>query len=122
MSRTDSEDCVASWCADDDWCTVTCTAHVLGRKWHPVIVHSLLEHGPMGFSELERTIDGVSSNVLSDSLGDLEAKELVDRTIVNEKPVRVEYSLTRHGTSLGPVIRTMDEWGASYLGDEERSS
>lgn len=119
MSRVGSENCIASWCEDDEWCTVTCTAHILGRKWHPVIVHRLLEGGPTGFSALKRDVDGISSNVLSNSLSALEDDGLVDRSIVSEKPFRVEYSLTRQGELLRPVIQAMDDWGASYLTNEE---
>ena len=71
MSNADQEGCVASWCADDDWCTVTCTAHLIGKKWHPVIVHRLLEHGPLGFNALKAEIDEISSTVLSSSLEDV---------------------------------------------------
>lgn len=119
MNQVDSEHCIASWCADDDWCTVTCTAHLIGKKWHPVIVHRLLERGPIGFNALKAEIGSVSSNVLSDSLDDLEENGLVDRTVVNEKPIRVEYSLTDEGESLRPVIKAMDEWGAAYLTEME---
>jgi DNA-binding HxlR family transcriptional regulator len=80
-----------------------------------VIVHRLLTCGSLGFNELKRQIDSISSPVLSDSLEDLEEKQLVDRTIVSEKPVRVEYSLTDQGASLESVIEGMAEWGESYL-------
>ena len=115
MSKAIDEECVASWCADDDWCTVTCTAHLIGKKWHPVIVHRLLEHGPLGFNALKAEIDSISSTVLSNSLEDLEDNDLVNRAIVCEKPFRVEYSLTEQGASLEPVINAMDAWGEGYL-------
>jgi len=60
-------------------------------------------------------VDGISSKVLSDTLDDLEDNDIVDREIVNEKPVRVEYSLTEFGRSLEPVIVAMREWGEAYL-------
>ena len=116
MSESEGEDCIASWCADDDWRTVTCTAHLIGKKWIPVIVHRLLEHGPLGFNALEDEIGGISSTVLSSSLEDLEDDGLVNREIVNEKPFRVEYSLTEQGNSLEPVIDAMDAWGERCLG------
>lgn len=103
------------WCAGEEWCPVTSTATLIGKKWHPVIVHRLLQHGKLGFNELKREVDGISSKVLSDSLEDLEEKRLVDRTVVNEKPVRVEYSLTDLGASLEPVIMTMRDWGQEHL-------
>lgn len=117
MSRSDSDNCVVSWCADDDWCPVTCTADLIGKKWHPVIVHRLLECGPLGFNALKEEINGISSTVLSGSLEDLEDKTLVDREIVSEKPFRVEYSLTEHGESLRPVVDAMGQWGMEHLAD-----
>jgi DNA-binding HxlR family transcriptional regulator len=103
------------WCAGEEWCPVTTTASLIGKKWHPVIVHRLLKQGPSGFNELQGHVDGISSKVLSDSLEDLEENRLVEREIISEKPFRVEYSLTPHGQSLEPVIDAMRDWGAEYL-------
>src|SRR6056297_1755541 len=94
------------WCAGEVWCPVTTTSSLICKKWHPVIIHRLLEHGPSGFNELKDAVDGISSKVLSESL-DLGQKQLVGREIVNEKPLRVQYSLTEHGRSLEPVINEM---------------
>ncbi|MCU4801719.1 helix-turn-helix transcriptional regulator [Halobacteria archaeon HArc-gm2] len=109
------------WCAGNDWCPVTTTATLIGKKWHPVIVHRLLEHGPSGFNELKANVDGISSKVLSDSLDDLEANQLVDREIISEKPFRVHYSLTDHGRSLQPVIYAMRDWGTEHLKRPEQA-
>jgi len=49
------------WCAGDDWCPVTTTATLIGRKWHPVIVHRLLQTGPLGFNALNEEVDGISN-------------------------------------------------------------
>lgn len=110
------------WCAGEDWCPVTSTVNLIGKKWHPVILHRLLDQGPLGFTALQREVDGVSSKVLSDALDDLEGKGLVNREIVNEKPVRVEYSLTELGRSLEPVIFAMRDWGMEYLEPAEDES
>ena len=114
-TNTDSDDCLAVWCAGDDWCAITCTAEVVGKKWHPVIVHRLLNEGALGFNALEEAVDGVSSTVLSNSLDDLEENGIVNRSIVSEKPFRVEYSLTPRGESLEPVIDAMASWGQDHL-------
>jgi DNA-binding HxlR family transcriptional regulator len=105
------------WCAGEEWCPVTTTSSLIGKKWHPVIVHRLLEHGPSGFNELQTAVDGISSKVLSDSLEDLEEKSLVDREVISDKPIRVRYSLTDHGRSLQPVIYAMRDWGLEHLAD-----
>lgn len=103
------------WCAGEEWCPITTTANIIGKKWHPVIIHRLLENGPLGFNALKTEVDGISSKVLSDSLEDLEEKTLVDRAIVSEKPFRVEYSLTERGSSLAPIIYAMRDWGLEHL-------
>lgn len=109
------DECLAVWCAGDDWCAVTCAMDVIGNKWYPVIVHRLLQHDALRFNELSKEVGGITNKMLSQSLDDLEEKELVDREIVSEKPVAVEYSLTERGKSLEPVIDSLEEWGKTYL-------
>lgn len=104
-----------TWCAGDEWCPMVATSAVLGRKWHPVIIHRLLERDPLAFGELETRIQGISGKVLSESLTDLEEKGLVERTVVDAKPIRVEYSLTPHGEGLADAIDELHQWGREYL-------
>jgi DNA-binding HxlR family transcriptional regulator len=113
MTGTDEQ--LEVWCAGDDWCPVTTTASLIGKKWHPVIVHRLLENGPLGFNDLKTDVDGISSKVLSDNLSDLEESGIVDREVVSDQPVRVDYSLTERGADLAPVIEAMAEWGETHL-------
>lgn len=111
----ESDDRLPTRCADDEWCPMIAASVVLGRKWHPVIVHRLLEDDPLGFGVLESRIQGISGKVLSESLTDLEEKGLVDRTVVDEKPVSVEYSLSPHGRALADAIDELHQWGRDYL-------
>jgi DNA-binding HxlR family transcriptional regulator len=113
--QTDDAGKLEVWCVGEEWCPVTTTSSLIDKKWHPVIVHRLLENGECGFNELKTDVDGISSKVLSDSLDDLEEKGLVERTVISEKPVRVEYSLTDLGQSLEPVIIAMRDWGLEHL-------
>jgi len=115
MSEQEGIDGLPVWCAGDEWCPITTTATLIGKKWHPVIVHRLLEYGPQGFNALKADIDGISSKILSDSLSDMEGARLVEREIVSEKPFRVEYSLTERGRELRPVSEAMREWGTTHL-------
>jgi len=109
------EECLAVWCAGEDWCAVTCTMEVIGKKWHPVIIHRLLEHGPLRFNELSEEVGPITNKVLSNSLTDLQGKNLVKRTLVNDQPVEVEYALTDRGQSLESVIESLEEWGKTHL-------
>ena len=115
------DECSAVWCAGDDWCAVTCAMDVIGKKWHPVIIHRLLQHDALRFNELSEEVAGITNKMLSQSLEDLEEKDLVDRDIVSEKPVAVEYSLTERGQSLEPVIESLEDWGKTYLRPAENS-
>jgi DNA-binding HxlR family transcriptional regulator len=121
-NMTDGDERLEVWCAGEDWCPITATATILGRKWHPVIVHRLLTKGPLGFNALKGAVDGISSKVLSDSLENLEEHGLVNREIVSEKPFRVEYSLTPRGKSLEPLILEMKSWGEDHLAAPENAS
>jgi len=91
----------------------------LGRKWHLRIVYRLLESGPMGFSALKDEVVGVSSKMLSESLTRLEDDGVVDREIVSDQPVRVEYSLTERGRALEPVVSAVVTWGTEYGPEDE---
>lgn len=109
-----SESCMATWCADEEWCAVACTAEVMGKKWHPVVVHLLAKRGALGFADLRGAVDGVSDKVLTETLDDLREREIVERTAVSEQPLRVEYALTGRGSDLEPVVAAMATWGERH--------
>ncbi len=98
-----------TWCEAEDWCPITVTSQLLGRKWHPVIIHRLLQK-PMGFNELKRESNGISAKVLTESLEDLRKKKIIERSEMDDNAVR--YNLTDTGKSLEPLINSMAEWGA----------
>lgn len=114
-----SADQLPTWCTDEEWCPMESAAAVLGRKWHPAIVYHLLDEEPLRFSQLEARLHTVSGKVLSESLEDLEEKRLVERHVVSDRPVKVEYELTDYGESLRPVIDQMVSWGEEYLRDAD---
>jgi len=111
----DGSDKIPVSCAGEDWCPLTATANILSKKWHPVIINELLESESMGFNELKDRVDGISSKVLSESLGDLEDKQVVNREVISEKPFRVKYTLTDIGKDLEPILDDMQSWGKENL-------
>lgn len=108
-------DRLPTWCGNEGWCPMVATSAVLSRKWHPVIIHRLLAHGPLRFGELEDRIPEVSGKVLSESLTDLEEKGLVERSVTDHKPIHVEYTLTPQGQELETAITELHDWGREYL-------
>jgi DNA-binding HxlR family transcriptional regulator/DNA-binding NarL/FixJ family response regulator len=93
-------------------------ASLISKKWHPVIIRMLLDAEPLGFSDIERRLDGISAKVLTDALEELQENELVERRVINESPLRVEYSLTPRGEDLQPAIESLADWGERHLGEE----
>ncbi len=96
-----------------DLCPVTETAKIIGKKWYLIILHELTRT-PMGFNELKRAVRGISAKVLSENLGELEARGLVIRTVYSESPIRVEYSLTDKGRELDGIFVSMRIWGEKW--------
>ena len=87
--------------------------HRVGDKWS-VLVVSLLGDGAMRFSELKRSIEGVSQRMLTLTLRGLERDGLVERTVFAEVPPRVEYELTRLGKTLLEPIQGLAEWAENH--------
>ncbi|MFB6163469.1 MAG: winged helix-turn-helix transcriptional regulator [Halococcoides sp.] len=86
---------------------------ITGRKWHLRIVYHLLDE-PRGFSDLKGALDGISAKMLSESLSTLEARGVVNRTVVSDRPVRVEYALTERGRALEPALEALLDWTGTY--------
>ncbi|MFQ5815768.1 MAG: winged helix-turn-helix transcriptional regulator [Candidatus Hydrothermarchaeaceae archaeon] len=95
-------------------CPVVTTAKIIGKRWALIIRHNLLDN-PLGFNELKRRVDGISSKTLSTSLSYLVEKGIVARSVHTNSPIRVEYSLTQKGMDLKPLIEDMRYWGEKWL-------
>jgi DNA-binding HxlR family transcriptional regulator len=95
-------------------CPVEATADLIGGKWKAVILYYLFQ-GPKRFNELRRLLPEVTQRMLTLQLRELEQDSIVHREIYKEVPPKVEYSLTEFGTSLGPIIVQMLDWGEQYI-------
>lgn len=94
-------------------CPVATTVSLIGSKWKLLIMRNLLAR-PWRFNELQKSLEGVSQKVLTDSLRSMEADGIIVRTVYPEVPPRVEYSLSELGESMRPIIKSMEEWGLDY--------
>ena len=83
---------------------------LIDRKWVRRILKMLLIEGAMRFSELERSLTGISPKTLTERLRDLEDKEMVVRTVYAEVPIRVEYSLTERGVEVARLVVATCDW------------
>ena len=90
----------------------------VGDKWS-VMVIDLLGHRTMRFSELHRSIDGITARMLTVTLRGLERDGIVTRTIHPVIPPRVEYALTPMGQTLLDTIGQLVSWSVSHLPEIE---
>ena len=103
--------------ADPDFCPITAATDLLGQKWTLLIVHYLHAEAPqrLRFCELQQRLGGLNPATLSQRLKLLESEGLVQRTEVGRLPLRVEYTLTKKGSDLSPVVENLYAWGDRWL-------
>ena len=94
-------------------CPVELTLLLISNKWKVLIIRDLLE-GTKRFSELKKSITNISQKVLTSNLREMEENGLLNRKVYPEVPPRVEYTLTKIGYSLEPLLTDMDKWGTWY--------
>ena len=99
-------------------CPVETTLTLISSKWKILILRDLMP-GTKRFGELKKSIGGVSQEVLTAQLREMETDGLVRRTVYPEVPPRVEYTLTALGRSLKPILDAMWDWGEAYQGKVE---
>lgn len=97
-------------------CPIALTAMLIGDRWTPLIVRDLAS-GCRRFSELQRSLTGISPKSLSARLRRLEEAGVVSRSCFAEMPPRVEYRLTDKGCALLGVIESMRDFGVIWLSD-----
>ncbi|MGW6027041.1 winged helix-turn-helix transcriptional regulator [Streptomyces sp. NPDC055099] len=84
-----------------------------GDKW-AVLVISALENGPLRYTDLQRSISGISQRMLTHTLRQLRRDGLVTRTAYPEVPPRVEYELTELGATLLDAVTALIDWAGAH--------
>ncbi len=95
-------------------CPLARTLDIVGDRWAILILRDLFVQGPRKFQDFEASLTGVSPNTLSARLKRLEEAGIITRRFYEEHPPRAEYLLTAKGRDLGPVLKSMREWGLKH--------
>lgn len=98
-------------------CALDITMDFIGGKWKSVVLWYLLKEQKR-FSELKRLIPDITEKMLSLQLKQLEKDGIIERRVFAEVPPRVEYSLTKEGKTLVPVIEAIALWGRTKAKNE----
>lgn len=95
-------------------CRVEDALGILVGKWKPLILLHLLNEGTQRFSELKRSLPGITQKMLTNQLRELEEEDIISRKVYAQVPPKVEYSITEYGKSLEPILVAMHEWGTKH--------
>lgn len=86
---------------------------IIGNKWTALILRDLTT-GPKRFTELEKSVGNINPRTLSQRLEDLAGHDIITKKSFAEVPPRCEYTLTKKGEDLIPILQQMATWGNKY--------
>lgn len=107
MKKLEHKECLSALAPVRD------TLDIIGGKWKILILITIWE-GNKHFREIERSIPKLSTKVLAKELKELEMNQLIHRNVLDDYPVRIEYTLTPHAKSLQGVIAELRNWGIHH--------
>lgn len=99
----------------DQLCPATYAFQVIGGKWNLPVLAIISESECIRYNELKRRLNGITGTALTNCLKELIDYGIVHREQYNEVPPRVEYSLTKPGRELVPLIESMVAWGQKNI-------
>ena len=89
-------------------------SELIGRRWTGAIIYVLLRTR-CRFATLREAIPDITDRMLSERLQELEVEGIVERTVVPDIPVRVEYSLSLKGRALTPAFDAISDWAQKWV-------
>ncbi|HUE44160.1 MAG TPA: helix-turn-helix domain-containing protein [Candidatus Sulfotelmatobacter sp.] len=95
-------------------CAVACTLDLVGDKWSLLVIRDLLR-GKATYGELQKSPEGIPTNILADRLKKLEDAALIAKSAYQEHPVRYAYELTEKGRALSEVLSAFARWGKKHI-------
>lgn len=96
------------------FCPVEGTLDVIGGKWKPLIIWFLRKR-VLRFSDLRRSIPGITDVMLTKQLRELEHDGVIKRKVYTQVPPKVEYSLTPLGKTIIPLLDALCDWAIEHM-------
>lgn len=90
---------------------------IVGARWGGAILQVMFS-GASRFGEIENAVPDLSSRMLSQRLKEYETEGLIERRVIPERPVRIEYLLTAKGQALAPVVEALSRWAEKWMSDK----
>ncbi len=98
---------------------ISYTLKVIGGKWKPLILEFLKDNGTQRYMDILRYLETAPKKTLTVQLRELEDDGIIQRKIIPTVPVQVEYTITKYGESLYPLLNAMCDWGYEHF-DKDR--
>ena len=98
------------------YCPVVRALDIIGDSWTILILRDLFLDGARKFQDFQESLSDVSPNTLSARLKKLEKHGIIERRFYEQHPPRAEYLLTDKGRELGPVMKSLRDWGSKQKG------
>ena len=95
-------------------CPIDNSLKIIGKKFTMHILRNILLLKQKKFNEFLRSIEGINTKTLSLRLREMESEGLIMRKVIDERPLRVEYSLTEKGKSLEPILVQMAKFSLKW--------
>ncbi len=89
-------------------------SELIGRRWTGAIIYILLK-ARCRFATLRDAIPDITDRMLSERLQELEQEGIVERTVIPDTPVRVEYGLTKKGRALSSAFDAIADWAERWV-------
>jgi DNA-binding HxlR family transcriptional regulator len=89
-------------------------SELIGRRWSGAIIFVMLRTR-CRYGTLREAIPEITDRMLSQRLQELEREGIIERLVIPETPVRVEYALTRKGKALGKAITAITDWAHTWI-------
>ncbi len=102
------------------FCGLAKALDVVGERWTLLVVRNLLL-GPMRYSDLQKSLPGITSNLLAKRLKEMEEHNLLERRRYPASSSPIAYQLTPAGRELEPVIHALGAWGGRYMDAPQKS-
>ena len=95
-------------------CPIDNTFKIIGKKFTVHIIRNMTRLGQSRFNELLGSIEGINPKTLSARLREMERNGIIEKKVISGTPVRIEYSMTKKGLALRPVLEAMAAYSMQY--------
>lgn len=99
-------------------CPIDNTFKIIGKKFTVHILRNMTQLGANRFNQFLDSIDGINPKTLSARLREMEKNGIIERSVFPGTPVKIEYSITKKGKALKPILDQMAAFSMQYCAKE----